>query len=214
MASVEPPSAAPTPATPRPKWKDPFVLAFVIGVVVLTALPFLQRRFLNAPPPITKLPAWQLSTLDDAGRLSSADLTGKVVLLELVAAPCDAGCVERQQYFGTAVTHTDDLNGKVELLTVVQPGAEAALSTLTRAPRWHLVTGDAVPLVAALHEGWRQWAKTDAGQTEEEFFQLPAVILVDQEGMLRGFWRDDSTGRGNAINAARLLAEHGARLSS
>ena len=75
------------------------------------------------------------------------------------------------------------------------------------------MTGDAVPLVAALHEGWRQWAKTDAGQTEEEFFQLPAVILVDQEGMLRGFWRDDSTGRGNAINAARLLAEHGARLS-
>ena len=210
MASVEP--SSPSPAPPRPKWKDPFVLGFVIGALVLTALPFLQRRFLNAPPPISKLPSWQLSDLRDAGQLTSADLAGKVLLLELVAAPCDPGCIERQQFFGTAAKHTDDLGDRVHLVSVAQPGAEPALATLPPSPRWHLVTGEATALVTALHEGWREWAMTDAGQTEEEFFRLPAVILVDQSGMLRGFWRDDSSGRGNAINAARLLAERGARL--
>jgi hypothetical protein len=208
MSSVEAPSS---PPAPRPKWKDPFVIGFVLGAVILTALPFLQRRFLKAPPPIRTLPEWTLTSLGDGGSVTSAELTGKVLLIELVSAPCDEHCVERQQYFSTGTTHTDDLGGRVQLVTVVQPGAETALSSLRPSARWHVVSGDASGLLGALRDGWVQWANTDAGQTDDEFFRLPAVILVDQAGALRGFWHDDSTGRGNAINAARLLAEHGPR---
>lgn len=213
MATVEPPAppdAPDAPAAPRPKWKDPFVLGFIIGAIILTALPFLQRRFLNAPPPIRALPAWTLSSTDDGGTVTSAQLAGKVLLIELVAAPCDGACVERQRLFSTALTHTDDKAARVHLVSVLQPGAEGALAELPASPRWLRLTGDATVLVDALMDGWRSWAKTDAGQTGAELFGLPAVILVDQEGSLRGFWRDDSTGRGNAINAARLLAERGA----
>lgn len=228
MAPVEPPPpASPSPASPpsspvsapaleakRPKWKDPFVLGFIIGITLLTALPFLQRRFLKAPPPIRSLPAWQLTSIADGGALSSASLAGKVLLMELAASPCEAACIERQAAFSTATQHTDDFGDKVHLVTVVQSGAEGALlaaSSLRPSQRWHLASGDPRALLGGLRDGWLLWAKTDAGQSDEEFFQLPAVILVDQEGQLRGFWRDDPTGRGNAINAARLLAEHGPR---
>ena len=40
--------------------------------------------------------------------------------------------------------------------------------------------------------------------------RLTALAVVDQNGALRGFWPDTALGRGNAINAARLLARYGA----
>jgi hypothetical protein len=204
---------AETPAPPaprRPLWKDPFVIAFVVGVVVLTALPTMQRVFLNAPPPLLSLPAWSLTALSDGGEVSARGLRGKVVLLMLAPGPCDAACVERQVGFGKALTHTDDLGDAVHLVTVALPGAEDALAPLAvPGARWHLAGGEVRPLLDALHQGWTAWAGTDAGETWEDFGRLPAVALLDQEGALRGFWRDDPAGRGNAINGARLLARRG-----
>lgn len=212
MSEPQPPDA-PAPRK-RPFWQDPFVIAFAIGVVVLTALPSLQRLFLKAPPPISALPAWSLPGLADGGEVSSASFKGKVLLLELVPGPgCDAACLERQRTFGNAVGHTDDLGGLVHLVTLAAPGTEEALAPLVvPGSRWHLAVAepDGV-LVRALREGWWQWAHTDAGATGEDFAHLPAVILVDQDNALRGFWKDDPAGRGNAINGARLLAKHGAK---
>ena len=54
-------------------------------------------------------------------------------------------------------------------------------------------------------------APDDAGTTLEEFAQVPALGLVDQNGALRGFWTTTEIGRGNLINAARLLAKKGPR---
>lgn len=205
--SAEPPAAA--PAEPkRPRWKDPFVIAFVIGVVVLTVLPVMQGRFLKAPPPVSALPAWSLLRAADGALLGSASLEGKVVLLMLAPAPCDAACVERQVDFGKALNHTDDLGERIQVVTVAMPGALEALKGLGGG-RWQVATGDQAQLdgfLTMLRAGWGRFAGTDAGTTSEELSRLPAVVLIDQLNQLRGFWRDDPTGRGNAINAARLLA--------
>ncbi len=207
----EPPVTAPPPVR-RPRWKDPFVLAFVVGVVVLTALPFLQKSFLKAPAPVMTLPPWHLEALGGGEPVSSEGLRGKVVLLTLAAGPCEAACRERQAAFGLGLNHTDDLGDAIQLVSVALPGAEEALAPLAKpGSRWHLARGDASGLVASLREGWRRWAGTDAGSTAEEFERLPAVALLDQDGALRGFWHDDPAGRGNAINGARLLARRGPR---
>ena len=212
MSEPQPPPPAP-PAPRRPRWKDPFVLAFVVGAVVLTALPFLQRRFLKAPAPVMTLPPWTLTALPDGGELSSRDFQGKVVLLMLARGPCDADCREHQAAFGRGLQHTDDLGDLVQLVSVALPGAEEALAPLAvPGSRWHLARGPAAGgLVASLREGWRRWVGTDAGATDEDFARLPAVALIDQDGALRGFWHDDPAGRGNALNGARLLARHGPR---
>jgi hypothetical protein len=193
----------------RPKWKDPFVVAFVVGIVVLTVLPFAQKKFLRAPPPILALPVWALSTAD-GGVVSSTTLSGKVVLMEFVEAACDAACVDRLETFGRGVTQTDDLDGSIQLLSVVMPGAEVALDHV-RGETWQAAVGSEEQLgalLAPLRAGWASFAGTDAGSTLADFSRFPGVVLVDQQNALRGFWRDDVAGRGNSINAARLLVKH------
>jgi hypothetical protein len=182
-----------------------FLVAFVLGAVVLTVLPFLQRKFLNAPAPIVSLPAWSLET--STGKVvTSADLKGHVYLAGFVEASCDAGCRTRREAFGRGAEHVADLDGGVLLVSLIA-GPDVPPST----PLWLQLGGaDALGTIDAFRQGWWQWAQTDAGTTPQEFSSLPGFAVVDQDGALRGFWQDDVAGRGNAINAARLLAEHGA----
>lgn len=197
----------------RPVWKNPFALAFVVGLVVLTALPFMQRRFLKAPPPVRTLARWELSTL--SGRtIGSRLLTGRVWLVSVVPSVCDAECLQRVESFGRGLSHTDDLARQVMLISVVQGGAVAQVRSFSSGAdsRWQLVTGtpaELAPLLGELRAAWLDWAHTDAGSTDDEFARVPAIGLVDQNGAARGFWRDDTAGRGNAINAARLLSQYG-----
>jgi cytochrome oxidase Cu insertion factor (SCO1/SenC/PrrC family) len=196
---------------PTPKWKNPFVWGFVAGIVFLTALPLMQRRFLKAPPPIAPLGAWSLSTLDDARPFGSDQLSGKVFVTFFAAAPCEEGCVEAQRAFGRGLEHSDDLGDQVHFVTVARESVAPKLKGFAR-DRWHVLTGsDAslTPFVNSVHAAWFKFAGTDAGVSFDERVSLPAFMVVDQNGMVRGFWRDDSAGRGNAINAARLLAKYG-----
>jgi hypothetical protein len=87
--------------------------------------------------------------------------------------------------------HINDLDGGVALVSV---GVQ---------------TPESRALVEAFRKGWALWAKTDAGSTPEAFADLPGIALVDQDGALRGFWKDEPEGRGNAVNAARLLWRRG-----
>jgi hypothetical protein len=180
-----------------------FVIAFVLGAVALTVLPLLQRRMLRAPAPVATLPAWSLETASGE-RVGSQTLRGHVWLASFVEAPCEAACRERQESFGRALPHVDDLDGGVMLVSL---GASEP-----SVPGWYRVSGPSAPAVIdAFREGWRLFAGTDAGTTPEEFARLPGFAVVDQNGAVRGFWKDDAAGRGNAINAARLLCQHGAQ---
>lgn len=200
------------PAEPkRPFWKSPFVWAFVLGAVVLTILPVMQRWFLKAPPPIAPLTQWTLSAVDDGATFGSEQLRGRVYLVAFAPGSCDAACVDRQRAFGRGLDHTDDLGTSVHLVSFAKQEATPSLKGLASG-RWHLVTGSdeqLVPVLASFHAAWSVFANTDAGVTLEQRLSLPAFAVVDQDGQVRGFWRDDAAGRGNAINAARLLAKYG-----
>jgi hypothetical protein len=179
------------------KWRpNVYVAAFVLGAIVLTVLPLLQRRMLAAPEPIMSLPPWT------SAAVTSETLRGHVWLVSFVASPCDAECLARQQAFGRALPHLDDLDGGVVLVSIgsSSPSVKNGYA-VDRAPG----------LVDAFRAGWARWAGTDAGSTAEEFARLPGFAVVDQNGALRGFWKDGPEGRGNAINAARLLCERGAQ---
>jgi hypothetical protein len=108
----------------------------------------------------------------------------------------------------------DDLDGGVVLVSFVQPGAEAPMRTLAQglAGRWVLAGGSTqqlTPVLNALDDAFQAFGGRDAGGTVAEFVRLPAFVVVDQTGAVRGFWKADSAGRGNATNAARLLATTG-----
>ncbi|MBK7857524.1 MAG: hypothetical protein IPJ65_02640 [Archangiaceae bacterium] len=188
------------------KWRpNVFVAAFVLGAAALTVLPFLQRRFLKAPEPIYTLPPWSLST-SSGEAVSDASLKGRVYLASFIASPCDTECVARQESFGHALPHLDDLDGGLVMVSF------SAVAPSPSQPNWYVLGGpNESAVVESFREGWRRWAGTDAGTTPEEFSRLPGYAVVDQTGAVRGFWKDDVAGRGNAINAARLLLRYGVK---
>lgn len=194
-----------------PKWINAYTVAGALGVVFLTAMPFLSKRFLKAPPPIAPMGVWSLPTLDGRATLGSDTLRGKVVLVTVAPGPCDAACVEKQRAFGRGLEHTDDLKEAIQLVTITRASAAPVLAGLAIG-RWHVLSGTDEQVARALEPLFTAWSKkqgTDAGVSLEERLMLPAITLIDQNGDVRDFWRDDNAGRGNAINAARLLAQHG-----
>ena len=61
----------------RPVWRNPWVLAFLAGILTLTAIRPLLRRIPEPPPLLAQLPAFSL--VDDRGRtFGSAELRGTV----------------------------------------------------------------------------------------------------------------------------------------
>lgn len=198
-------AVATQPQAPSPKgplWRNPFLIAFVLGAVVLTVLPFMQRRFLRAPPPGPNLGTWALQTAD-GGTVGANELKGKVWLASFASTPV------RRTEFGTVLKHTDDLGDAVVLVSFVPPGTTGPAG----GARWFVLSGSpqAFEELALRHfqPAYAQFARTDAGSTLAEWAEVPTMGLVDQNGALRGFWHDNDLGRGNAINAARLLAKQG-----
>lgn len=186
-------------------WK-PYAIAFVLGAVVLTVMPLVSRQFLKAPPPIKQLSPWEAAPLSGQP-VSSQALQGTVVLATWEGQPCEAECLARQQRFGDAQRHVDDLKGtRVQLVTFVDDAAKEGLAPLaaTAPATWRFATPPAAlgeelqgALDAFLHDSSTLWPRSNA------------IALIDQNGAVRGFWRDEPTGHGNAINAARLLAKYG-----
>ncbi len=188
-----------------------WTITFVVGAALLTAMPFMQRRFLSAPPPLGPLGTFELLDTATQAKLGTAQLRGKVLILTLAPSACEDACVERSKALARALTHTDDLGDRITLLTVAFPGAVERLPSKGEG-RYHVLSGSREqlqPVLEGLKAAWAGFAGTDAGSTWDEFSALPAFAVVDQEGQVRGFWREDAAGRGNAINAARLLARHG-----
>lgn len=204
------------PAERTPFWKNPFLLAFVIGAAALTALPFMQRRFLKAPAPISNLDPWVLYRPDGTG-FGARELSGKVWVAQAVQAGCVPGCQERLDAQAALLPHLADLGDRVVLVTFVVPTLDA--SSIPRAlvsqqtARWVALTGQPAEVEAVVSKGLRaaleSWSRADAGRSAAEFAQLPSFALVDQNGAVRGFWGQDELARGNLINAARLLARRG-----
>ncbi|MFN0062162.1 MAG: hypothetical protein ACKVPX_06575 [Myxococcaceae bacterium] len=177
--------SATLPAEVRSLWKNPYVLAFVLGVVTLTALPFAQRFFLRAPPPLRALPDVLLRESNGA-LVPLISLRGKIWMVGVFETPCQSACTQRLAALERVSRHVDDLNGAV---------ASLALHSFADGNPPH---GPSLSLAAS--------PKTLRQLGLNEFDRF---ALIDQNGALRGFWPTDEAGQGNFINAARLLARYG-----
>lgn len=194
----QPDAPAPDESPKIPVWRNPFVLAFVVGAFFLTVLPFMQRRFLKAPPPGPSLGAWALPT-GDGGTFGADQLKGKVWLASFAPDP------GRRAEFGTILKHVEDLDAVVLVSFVAADEAGPA-----GGPRWFVVRGADALALTQFRPAFVEFSHQDAGTTLAEWAQVPTLAVVDQNGALRGFWPDTPLGKGNAINAARLLARYGA----
>ena len=150
----------------------------------------------------------------EGGPFGSEQLKGKVWLASFAT---DA---QQQAQVGSILKHVEDLGDKVVLVSFVFPGARVPSRPPGTEQRWRVLTGTQEQLQQLVLDHFRpafvafpplQVAGIDAGTTIDEFLGVAELGLVDQDGALRGFWPQTELGRGNAINAARLLARYGPR---
>lgn len=204
-------------------WRNPFVIAFAIGALTLTILPFLQSMVLRAPAPVASLGEWQLVD-QDGHPIGSESLRGQVWIASVFFSRCPSVCPKQQKDFGTILRHLDDLRSPdkppVRLVSFsVDP--EFDTPEVLRAwagkhdvdtTKWSLVTGTEAALKDLLVG--RMFLEIGSKQPipGTDLFDIAHAsrfVLVDQNGDVRGYWPTDDLGRGNLINAARLLWKKG-----
>jgi protein SCO1 len=207
----------------QPLWKRyPYVVGFLVGAVLLTALPFLQRAFLTAPPPIADLGPWQL--VDQGGAAyGSEQLAGKVWIAAFFFSRCPTVCpveMDKLKRMHKAVADLDDAVHFVAF--TVDPGydtpavLQAYATKLGADPaRWTFLTGPQASLEALLVKKMLvpigpAPAATASPQELIDIAHSTRFALVDQKGRLRALWpTEDEQQLGNMINAARLLVREG-----
>jgi hypothetical protein len=190
--------------TSKPFYSNPFVIAFVFGAMALTAMPFLQKKFLKAAPPLGPLPSFSLPDLNSGELMNAGDLKDTIWIVSFVPSRCDAACQERQRDFGRATSHVQDLK-KIRLLRFVAPESAILLS-----PAPQIISLKAAgPSLTDLESGLAGlWNNQGSGTGPQgPLTDWKTFVVVDDLGQVRGFWPDDISGFGNAVNAARLLAK-------
>jgi len=204
-----PPDASGQPPAKRPFWKNPFFLGFLVGIGMLTVLPFLQRKSLRAPPPLASLAPWSLATADGSS-VGSESLAGKVWIASFCVSPCQQQ-VPLSQLAPALAPHTE----AIWRVTVVIPAADGGTFLPAAGGVGATVaTGSPPqlqPLVQAFLAGLSRQTGLPPSQDPLSLAQPPRFALVDQEGAVRGFWPADELGKGNVINAALMLARYGPR---
>lgn len=207
----------------KPFYKNPFLIAFVVGAVSLTILPFLQKTQLRAPEPISHLGDWSL--VDQWGKpLGSKELAGKVWVASFFFSRCPSICPKQQKDFVTILEHVDDLPQAIELVSfsvdpdydkpeILNAYARKLDASGATKNKWHLVTGAKDQLKDILIKRFMvDMGDARALDGSADLFDIShsaKFVLVDQNGAVRGYWSSDDLGRGNLINAARLLAKRG-----
>jgi len=213
-----------TSSTKAPFYKNPFLLAFLMGAVALTILPMMQYFVMRAPPPIASLGAWSL--VDQDGQpLTNETLRGQVWIASFFFSRCPSICPAQQADFEKILVHVDDLKSDtkkpIRLVSFsVDPEFDTPAVLQTYAGKrgrpkdlWTFATGVEADLQELLvkrmmvHVGDRQPLPN-----QPELFDISHAskfVLIDQNGDVRGYWDTDETSRGNLINAARLLWKRG-----
>lgn len=150
-SALEPPDAAPPDAAPNepvhtpPWWRNPYLIAFVVGAVTLTLLRPRLRHVPEPPAVIARLPVLELRDVDDA-----PVVWGPATVVTFVGAGADADCggVEVASKVAASLR---TLGIEIDVATVVI-GAPADAKELAR---WQHRAGGARP-------GWSWAAARDA----------------------------------------------------
>ena len=223
---IQPDGEGQPPTGPLRFVKNPFLIAFVIGALALTILPFLQQLTLRAPPPIASLGDWELK--DHRGQaIGSETLRGQVWVASVFFSRCPSICPPQQAAFSNILRHTDDLRhpdkSPIRLVSFsVDPEYDTPEVLAAYAKKngwdnqlWDFVSGSEADLKALLVQ--RMFLEVGEKMPlpgDAELFDISHAsrfVLVDQNGDVRGYWTTDELGRGNLINAARLLWKRGPR---
>lgn len=186
----------------RQGWlRNPYVWAFLIGIVTITALRPVTRRIPDPPPVLGQVPAFTLT--DQRGLpFGSADLEGTVWVAGFFLTRCPEPCptlIEAMSRLGKRYEAAG--MDEVRLVSIsLEPDrdtpervAEYADSVGADPARWSLLTGEPETVRALLADGFRMAmgpprAERPAERAAEDDVHAGQLVLVDGRGRVRGYY--------------------------
>lgn len=197
--------------------KNPFLWAFVIGIISLHVFREMALIRKSAPPPLAIVPDWSLT--DQDGRpLSKKDLLGKLVVADFFFTSCPSICPKLTQAMKEIYLrfkHRPDV--QFSSITVdPQIDTPAVLKRYLQNngigyDNWHALTGtkseiyDVVVNKMKVHVGERE--DIDNKQGMYDISHLAQLALFDQNGNLRGLFKTDSVELAALVRAMNFFLE-------
>jgi protein SCO1/2 len=198
--------------------RNPYVWAFLIGIVTLTAIRPLLRRVPEPPPVLFQLPEFSLVAADGKP-FGSAELRGQVYVASFFFTSCRSIC--------PAIMHgmtrlqdgfaRNEVSG-VRLVSIsVDPGHDTPEvladygKTLGVDPgRWTLLTGDPEQVRRIVVFGFKTPdVAASAGVEPMDIAHTGKLVLVDGAGRVRGYYGSDEMGLDEVFNRAQHVLREG-----
>jgi protein SCO1 len=194
-----------------PLWRNPYVVAFVVGCVTVTLLRPLLRYEPKPPPVLSQLPEFAL--IDTSGKpFGSADLRGQVWIASFFFTHCPSVCpllmsrmAELQQHYDEAhidgirlVSITvDPVRDTPDVLRAAEPryGVEPA--------RWTLLTGAPDQVRDLCTAGFHVPGFDTEAMRAGDIPHSTKVVLVDTQNRIRGYYDTDDEGLDEVFNRAQ-----------
>lgn len=203
-------------------FKNPFVLAFFIGAASLHVGKWFAESRISAPPPLLSVGKWSLT--DQEGQVfGSKNLEGKVVIASLFFTSCPSICPALTKAMKQVYETFPDLRDKVHFVSIsVDPETDtpAILKQFMNEreinnDHWTFLTGEkklVYELVVEkmkLHIGEKREVESEPGKVVYDIGHLAELVLLDQNGDLRGLFPTEPHGLAALERAAKLLVNRG-----
>jgi protein SCO1/2 len=194
-----------------PLWRNPYVIAFVIGCVTVTLLRPLLRYEPKPPPVLSELPAFSL--VDSAGKpFGSEALRGRVWIASFFFTHCPSVCPllmtrvgELERRFRengiddvTLVSITvDPARDTPEVLRAAEPkyGVDPA--------RWKLLTGTLADVHSLCVNGFKVPGFDGSGMVDGDIPHTTKLVLVDPQLRIRGYYDSSPEGLDEVFHRAQ-----------
>jgi len=201
-----------------PLHRNPFVWAFVIGIVTLTLLRPVLRRVPEPPPVLGQLP--EFSLVDAAGApYGSRELRGEVYVVSFFFTTCRSICPAIMSGMAKLRDGFDQrgIHG-IRLVSISVDPEHDTPEVLRRyagqfhvdPARWVLLTGDPARVRALVVDGFKtpmDPAIAPAGSEPMDIAHTGKIVLVDGSGGIRGYYGTDDLGLDEVFNRAQHVLE-------
>lgn len=200
--------------------KNPYVYAFIFGIIFLLLYKVISESMLKAPPPLVKVSSWSL--VDEENKnFGTKQLIGKVYIANYFFTRCPSICpklIKDMNYLVGFYKNSKKINfvsftvdpswDKPEILNKYKKDKNINYNN------WSFLTGDKKTIKEViinkmkLHVGNKDYLNNDDNALYE-ISHTGKFVLFDQNGDIRGLFSTDKKSLKGLMQAADLLIKKG-----
>lgn len=189
--------------------RNPYLWAFLAGVVCITAMRPLLRHVPAPPPVLFQLPDYTLVD-SDGEPFGSTELRGSVYVANFFFTRCVSICpLSMRSMAGLQARYDEAGTDGIRLVSIsVDPDYDTPERLRAygeqfgvEPERWSLLTGDPEQVRDLVESGFKlPWGPAGPAHSGK-------LVLVDPRGAVRGYYDDDALGRDEIFHRSRHVRD-------